>query len=199
VAQSLYLLIFFLLAAVAWLAASGLEQMVRQMHTTLAELRLGEARYRLLAENAADVIWELDTATMRFTYVSPSIVRLRGYTPAEALTQSLEQILTPPSLDMVNAELPKHIQAFLAGGPAAVPRMYEVEQRCKDGTTVWTEMTATLMRNAAGGVNVLGVSRDVRRPPGRRSPAAQRAKICQSLPRQPRCPHHQPPKGRIDY
>ncbi len=157
----LYLLIFFLLAAVAWLAASGLEQMVRQMHTTLAELRLGEARYRLLAENAADVIWELDTATMRFTYVSPSIVRLRGYTPAEALTQSLEQILTPPSLDMVNAELPKHIQAFLAGGPAAVPRMYEVEQRCKDGTTVWTEMTATLMRNAAGGVNVLGVSRDV--------------------------------------
>lgn len=48
-------------------------------------LRRSDARYRLIAENTTDVIWLLDTQTARFTFFSPSISKLIGYSATEAL------------------------------------------------------------------------------------------------------------------
>jgi PAS domain S-box-containing protein len=81
-------------------------------------LRKSEARYRLFADNAADVIWLLDVETMRFTYVSPSVERLRGYTVQEVLSQSLDEVMTPGSLAAVSASLPRLIAAFQSGDGA---------------------------------------------------------------------------------
>jgi len=58
-----------------------------------------ESRYRLLAENVTDIIWTMDM-NLQFTYFSPSIRRL-GYSAEEAVALSLERILTPRSLDIV--------------------------------------------------------------------------------------------------
>jgi PAS domain S-box-containing protein len=37
----------------------------------------------LLAENVTDNLWTFDLATMRYTYTSPSVFRIIGYTPEE--------------------------------------------------------------------------------------------------------------------
>jgi len=124
-------------------------------------LRASEARYRLLAEHMADVVWVLDTNTGRFTYVSPSVERLRGYTVEEVLAQRMDQVMTPASLAMIQASLPQRLAAFLAGDPAVVTQTHAVEQTRRDGSTVWTEVVTTLLHNPAGGVDVLGVSRDI--------------------------------------
>ena len=133
--------------------------------TTIAEaqenLLASEAKYRLLAENMADVIWVLDLKSMRFTYVSPSIQRLRGYTPQEVTQQSLSQVVTPTSLAMVQGRLPQRIDAFLMGAPSAVTQTDEIEQVCRDGSTVWTEVVTTLLQDSAGNLSILGVSRDI--------------------------------------
>lgn len=42
--------------------------------------------YRLLTDNMVDVIWTMNPQGT-FTYVSPSVERLRGFTPQEVLAQ----------------------------------------------------------------------------------------------------------------
>jgi PAS domain S-box-containing protein len=130
-------------------------------HRDQEVLAASEAKYRLLAENTADVIWIFDTTTMHFTYVSPSVERLRGYTPDEVLSQSLDEVAAPASLAGPISELPGRLQAFLDGNPSATIQTHEVEQLCKDGSTVWTEVVTTLLKDSTDRVQILGVSRDI--------------------------------------
>lgn len=125
-------------------------------------LRASEARYRLLAEHSTDVIWTLDLASFRFTYVSPSVQRLRGYTVEEVLAQPPEAALTPESNQIIVAQLPTRIAAFLAGDESARSVAMEVGQPRKDGSIVPTEVVTTLLTNERGQVTtVLGASRDI--------------------------------------
>jgi PAS domain-containing protein len=59
-------------------------------------LRLAEARHRLWSENSDDVIWTM-AADGSITYVSPAVEQMRGFTPAEAIRQSIDEILMPES------------------------------------------------------------------------------------------------------
>jgi PAS domain S-box-containing protein len=125
-------------------------------------VRDSEARHRLMADNTADVIWILDLATMQFTYVSPSVQRLRGYTVQEVLRQSMDEVLTPESAARVAAMLPPEITALEQGDETARINVTEVDQPHKDGSVVATEVTTTLLTGADGKVDrVLGVSRDI--------------------------------------
>jgi PAS domain S-box-containing protein len=124
-------------------------------------LRESEARYRLLASHTADVIWVIDVSKNRYAYVSPSVERLRGYTPEEVLNQSIEAAMTPASYAMVQRELPERLAAFKAGDPEAVTRIRQIEQTRKDGSTVWTEVSTTLVKTPSGAIELLGVSRDI--------------------------------------
>jgi PAS domain S-box-containing protein len=127
-----------------------------------AALRESEARYRLISEHSADVIWMLDLASFHFTYVSPSVQRLRGYTAAEVLAQPVEAALTPESNQRIASQLSARLAVFLAGNEAARTAVSEVDQPCKDGTIVPTEVATTFLTDAQGRVTtVLGVSRDI--------------------------------------
>jgi len=65
------------------------------------ELTLSEEKFRLIAESTSDTITVLDM-DFNLTYVSPSIEKIRGFTPEEAVLQKMDQILTPASLQKVN-------------------------------------------------------------------------------------------------
>jgi PAS domain S-box-containing protein len=119
-----------------------------------------ERRYRFLTESVSDVIWVLDLDAGRFTYVSPSVQSLTGYSPAEAMTGTMADTLVPSSLEKLTAALPDRMAAFREGADTVY--VDEIEQPCRDGTTVWTETTTRFILNAeTGHVDVLGVSRDI--------------------------------------
>jgi PAS domain S-box-containing protein len=125
---------------------------------------LGESdkRYRLLAENVGDVIWTLDTASMRFTYVSPSITALRGMSVEEDLAERFEDSVSPASLEKVRAWMGLLADAIARGDPAARDVNTDIfEQPCKGGGTKWVEISVKAVFDAEGRVvEVAGVSRD---------------------------------------
>jgi PAS domain S-box-containing protein len=127
------------------------------------ELRDSEARYRLIGDSVADVIWVLDLKTLRFTYVSPSVERLRGYNVTEALAQSMEESLTPESYQRGLATL-REALANVKEGEFPVVEGMEIDQPCKNGSIVNTEVSTKLLPGPDGKpAQILGVSRDVTR------------------------------------
>lgn len=129
-------------------------------HTEEA-LQESERKYRLLAENVTDVIWTLDLQG-RFTYVSPSVERLRGYTPEEVMQQTMAEALTPASLPIAVAGLRRTYEIVQSGQQEIKVYRHELEQPCKDGTTVWTEAITSRMYDDQGAfVGILGVTRDI--------------------------------------
>jgi len=125
-------------------------------------LRESEERYRLLADNIRDVIWLRDMK-LNIKYISPSVMRQRGYTVEEAMALKLEENWTPDSLKKVRKvlleelELEKNKQKDMHRS-----RTIEIEANCKGGSTIWAESKMTFLRDKDGEpIGIIGVTRDI--------------------------------------
>ncbi len=135
---------------------------VTAQHQTEANLRASEARYRLLADNVSDVIWVMDLPARRFSYISPSVKQLRGYTPEEIMAQPLEAAMTPESAARVGARMQARQAAIAAGQSDNELDAIEVDQPHKDGHIVHTEVVTRYLLGTEGRpTSLLGVSRDI--------------------------------------
>ena len=127
-----------------------------------AALRESEERYRLIAENTADTIVVSDLA-FKPTYVSPSVLRLNGYSVQETMSQSMDQILTPDSLQKATRAFAEQMALEESGksDPSRTALM-ELEEYRKDGSTIWVELAASVLRDAnLKPIGILSVTRDI--------------------------------------
>ena len=127
-----------------------------------AALHESEEKYRLIADNTADHIWIFDL-DLNMQYSSPSVMRMKGFTPEETMLQSLDQMMTPASVEMVLKLFTDEMAAERVG--AADPERtisFDTEEYCKDGKVIFVENSATLLRDEQGNpTGILGVSRDI--------------------------------------
>lgn len=122
-------------------------------------LRVSEARHRLVADNARDVIWTM-APDGRITYISPSIEQVRGLTPAQAMQQTIEEI-HPPSSQAISLGYFTSLFTDLAAGRPLNSFRGELEYFCNDGSTIWTEVMAHPIVSQGQLVEIIGVTRDI--------------------------------------
>jgi diguanylate cyclase (GGDEF)-like protein/PAS domain S-box-containing protein len=124
-------------------------------------LKISEEKYRLLTEQASDVIWVLNFTRNKYTYISPSIFFLRGLTVEEAINERLEESLTTESLMNLNEAITRYISDFTESIEVSSCYINEIQQPCKNGDIIWVEVSTRCRYNADGEIEVVGVSRNI--------------------------------------
>jgi diguanylate cyclase (GGDEF)-like protein/PAS domain S-box-containing protein len=138
------------------------EDLVR-LRRMAGELREGEERFRLITGKVNAVIWTMDAATLRYTYVSPYVTTLCGLSVEEALAETLEESLTADSLERFREKIACNAKRFAdSGDPSSFSDVIEVEQFHRDGHHILVEMVMSAIIDGEGRLKELvGISRDI--------------------------------------
>jgi len=126
-------------------------------------LQKSEERYRLLAENLNDIIWAMDM-DFNYTYISPSVERLRGYTATEAMTMPWHKVMTENSYNRLLPTVATIRDQYRSGGRFIPdePLNLELELLKKDGSTFWAEVNANFVyEEESRPVSIIGTTRDI--------------------------------------
>lgn len=118
------------------------------------QIQQSEARYRLLVENANDVVVRIE-ANGHFSFVNSRFVKLTGYTPEEAYNLKFRQLLQPQN----RATVMKNFQQRFAGKP--VLDNLEFKIKTKHRKILHIDATFTSIQEDKQIKAVQGILRDV--------------------------------------
>lgn len=142
------------------IAMSGKKELTQMR--TMDELKKAEEKYRLIAENATDVIWTADL-DMRITFLSPSATKARGQNIEQIIGLHIADITTPKSFENLKKAWTDEI-ACIEADPIGPHGSFKIEAEiyCGNGTTAWIEAEVTFLRGHDGKpIGVMGVNRDI--------------------------------------
>lgn len=138
-----------------------LEESENVYRSTISDLYKSQELYRLLAENSSDVIWAMDLEG-RFTYMSPSVTAMIGYTPDELLGVSMQQLIVPEYIPLITEEIARELQK--PPDQRLTQKILELQEIAKDGSVIDVEVTTTWILDGKGEpVGIQGSTRDIRK------------------------------------
>jgi len=110
------------------------------------ELKLSEKKYRDLVEATNAGIYEIDFVNDKFTYVNDVMCKLTGWSREELLNMGPSSMLTKKSIeDWI-------IRWEALNNGEYIEKTFEYEAKIKDGSTIWTLVTAEYEENEEGAV-----------------------------------------------
>lgn len=118
------------------------ERVARKEREHRLSLETSEKNYRRIAETANEGIWAMDGA-YRTTFVNRHMAVMLGYEPEEMLGRTVDSFMLPEDLEDHGAQM-----ALRRGGKDAI---YERRFRHRDGSVVWTIVSATSLQDPEGG------------------------------------------------
>ena len=142
-------------ASGALIGSASVTQDIGDRKRSEAALRESEARFRLLAENATDVI-SLFSPDLRLLYVSPSVRQILGADPDKVLGLPAIQFVHPDDRDTI-----AQVLARIMAEPVSATATWRTV--CGDGTYRWVEVTGRAVRDAQTGevLEVQTATRDI--------------------------------------
>ncbi|MHA2424182.1 MAG: PAS domain-containing sensor histidine kinase [Candidatus Thorarchaeota archaeon] len=119
-----------------------------------------EDYYRIITERVKDVIWTADL-DLNFLFVSESVEYLLGFSPSDITTKNIAEIM-PPESEKVAIDHFAYAMSIEDTESQDDPVGFELELYCKDGSTVWVEVSSTFLRDENGDIkSLLGVCRNI--------------------------------------
>ncbi len=132
----------------------GTMQDITQAKRREAALAQSESLYRLLAENATDMIARL-TPAGEYLFASPASRALLGYEPDDLRGRVVFDLCESEDADLLR-------QAHQAVLASPDPEVFRYRARRGDGRPIWLETTARAVRDPSGQVHeIVSVSRDI--------------------------------------
>ena len=144
-----------MVATIKWALAEAKAQRLAA-ETTAEALRTSEERYRHLVESALAVVWQMDPATARFTFVSQEAETLLGYPVSRWLDEQdfwLNHI-HPDDRDKVSASLSRL-------STAKRTREFECRMIASDGRIVWLRNMVNVIVEQGDALEWIGVMVDI--------------------------------------
>lgn len=119
------------------------------------ELALSEKRFRDIAENTTDLIWEMDLDG-RFVYVNPMVKHILGFEPDELIGKRIDKFA-------VSSEKKNRLKFIKSEFSRRVPVRFVEEKWChKRGHEIFLEMSSIPIYNMYGEiVGYRGINRDI--------------------------------------
>ncbi|MBI9046011.1 MAG: GGDEF domain-containing protein [Anaerolineaceae bacterium] len=108
-----------------------------------------QKKFDLVTRYTNEVIWKLDK-DLNSVFITPSVERLRGFTPEEVLLQPFDQVFTSDSASILEQRLELIKRNDWEVLEHARRDHFELEQICKDGTSIWTEVILKILRTENG-------------------------------------------------
>ncbi len=140
----------------------GIFRDVSQKRKTENELIESERKYRLLAENIHDVIWTLDEKLANYTYMSPSIKKLLGYTPEEMMEKPFGTFMNNRYYERIQKAVKERLARERQGKGDDRVKRWEGEYVGKNGEIIYVESITQPIRDENGVFQgLLGVTRDI--------------------------------------
>lgn len=134
---------------------------ITEQRAAAIQLQKSEAQYRFLAENSADVVWQLDKE-MRFVYISKADEKLRGIPREEVIGTSVLNFYPPEGKAILGKAIQARHEQEARGEIVSQPLYIETPQLRHDGSIVWVETVSTRIYDENGeltGYN--GVTRNI--------------------------------------
>lgn len=134
---------------------------ITEKHKIQLALKQSEEKYRFITENTSDVIWIVNLDDFRFTYISPAVTQLRGFSVEEAMSQSINQSMTEESWTLIQNTIENTLGDFILDVNHPKNYILTIEQFHKNGSKLWVEISVRYRFNELNQIEIIGISRDV--------------------------------------
>ena len=142
---------------------SGFGRDITEKVKARRKLEESERRLRLITDNISDIIWTMDF-DLRFTYLSPSVLRLTGFTPEEGMNMPFKAMVPPATHAqferLLADKLGKEQRGIFSDKDRTAP--FEISLKRKDGSELWLEVKVDFNRDENGrAFEIIGIGRDI--------------------------------------
>lgn len=125
-----------------------------------ALLRSSEANFRMLPENMADIVWQINSF-FKVTYTNAADERVRGYSNSEIIGVDIREQFTECGQKIFQQEIDKRVELEKSGNKELAMK-FELPMRCKDGRELWMEISSVPIYGENGEIDgYQGVARDI--------------------------------------